>query len=58
VLTFHSGEDRRVKQAFQIGLQEGQYASIATEIIRPTRQETQINPRASSAKLRWAIRAG
>ena len=58
ILTFHSGEDRRVKQAFQIGLQDGQYASIATEIIRPTRQETQINPRASSAKLRWAIRAG
>ena len=57
ILTFHSGEDRRVKQAFQIGLQDGQYASIATEIIRPTRQETQINPRASSAKLRWAIRA-
>lgn len=57
ILTFHSGEDRRVKQAFQIGLQDGQYASIATAIIRPTRQETQINPRASSAKLRWAIRA-
>jgi 16S rRNA (cytosine1402-N4)-methyltransferase len=56
VLTFHSGEDRRVKQAFQIGLQEGQYSSIATEIIRPSREETQANPRASSAKLRWAIR--
>jgi 16S rRNA (cytosine1402-N4)-methyltransferase len=56
VLTFHSGEDRRVKQAFQIGLQEGLYSSIATEIIRPSREETQANPRASSAKLRWAIR--
>ena len=57
MLTFHSGEDRRVKRAFQIGLQEGVYSSIATEIIRPSREETQANPRASSAKLRWAIRA-
>ncbi len=57
MLTFHSGEDRRVKRALQIGLQEGVYSSIATEIIRPSREETQANPRASSAKLRWAIRA-
>lgn len=56
MLTFHSGEDRRVKRALQIGLQEGVYSSIATEIIRPSREETQANPRASSAKLRWAVR--
>ncbi|EEF62559.1 16S rRNA (cytosine(1402)-N(4))-methyltransferase RsmH [Pedosphaera parvula] len=57
ILTFHSGEDRRVKKAFQDGKRAGVYSSIAEEIIRPSREETRSNPRASSAKLRWAIRA-
>jgi 16S rRNA (cytosine1402-N4)-methyltransferase len=57
VLTFHSGEDRRVKQAFLEGQRSGLYASIAEQIIRPSRAELQANPRASSAKLRWAERA-
>jgi 16S rRNA (cytosine1402-N4)-methyltransferase len=57
ILTFHSGEDRRVKKAFQAGEHDGAYARIAHEVIRPTREEIHANPRASSAKLRWAIRA-
>jgi 16S rRNA (cytosine1402-N4)-methyltransferase len=56
ILTFHSGEDRRVKKAFQEGSRAGIYSSIADEVIRPSREETRSNPRASSAKLRWAIR--
>jgi 16S rRNA (cytosine1402-N4)-methyltransferase len=57
MLTFHSGEDRRVKKAFQAGFRAGVYASVATEVIRSTMEETRANRRASSAKLRWAVRA-
>ncbi len=57
ILTFHSGEDRRVKKAFQAGEQAGAYAQIAREVIRPNAEEIRSNPRSSSAKLRWAIRA-
>jgi 16S rRNA (cytosine1402-N4)-methyltransferase len=56
ILTFHSGEDRRVKLAFKNGLLEGLYASIATEVIRPSPQEQRANPRSKAAKLRFAIR--
>ncbi len=57
ILSFHSGEDRRVKAAFKRGLLEGVYASIATEPIRPSAEERRANPRSSSAKLRHAVRA-
>lgn len=56
ILTFHSGEDRRVKHAFQNGLRENRYSQIADTVQRPSRDEVHSNPRASSAKLRWAIR--
>ena len=56
ILTFHSGEDRRVKQALQLGLVAGNYSSIAQQVIRPSPEEIRSNPRASSAKLRWAVR--
>lgn len=57
ILTFHSGEDRRVKKAFEAGLREGVYADIAPEVVRPTPEERRTNPRSTPAKLRWAIRA-
>jgi 16S rRNA (cytosine1402-N4)-methyltransferase len=56
VLTFHSGEDRRVKKAFQAGERSGEYARISSEVIRPGADELRANPRSSSAKLRWAVR--
>ena len=55
VLTFHSGEDRRVKKAFQAGLREGVYSAIADEVVRASAEELRANPRAASAKLRWAV---
>ena len=58
LLTFHSGEDRRVKKAFQSGRHDGIYAAIADEVGRASAEEVRANPRASSAKLRWAVRAG
>ena len=57
VITFHSGEDRRVKKAFQAGARAGVYCDGANVVIRSTKDETFSNRRASAAKLRWAIRA-
>ena len=57
ILTFHSGEDRRVKKAFQAGYRAGVYSAVATEVIRSAKEETFANRRASAAKLRWAVRA-
>jgi 16S rRNA (cytosine1402-N4)-methyltransferase len=56
-LTFHSGEDRRVKKAFQAGLREGLYAEVARDVLRPSAVERYGNPRSAPAKLRWARRA-
>jgi 16S rRNA (cytosine1402-N4)-methyltransferase len=57
ILSFHSGEDRRVKKAFQSGERAGLYARVASDLIRPSAVERRANPRSSSAKLRWAVRA-
>jgi 16S rRNA (cytosine1402-N4)-methyltransferase len=57
ILTFHSGEDRRVKKAFAAGLQNGIYLDIAHEVVRPTAEEQRANPRSAPAKLRWARQA-
>lgn len=57
ILSFHSGEDRRVKKAFALGLQSGLYARVAPAPVLPTADECRANPRASCAKLRWAIRS-
>lgn len=57
VLTFHSGEDRRVKAAFKQGREQGIYSAIADDVLRPSAEEVRSNPRAGPAKLRWAIRA-
>lgn len=57
ILTFHSGEDRRVKKSFQHFFREGVYSEIAKEPIRPSAEECRANSRASCAKLRWAIKA-
>jgi len=57
ILSFHSGEDRRVKKAFQVGHRDGVYARVAPDPIRPSADERRVNPRSSSAKLRWAVQA-
>jgi 16S rRNA (cytosine1402-N4)-methyltransferase len=56
ILTFHSGEDRRVKKAFQQGFRDGIYAEVAPDPIRASPEERRSNPRSTSAKLRWARR--
>ena len=57
ILTFHSGEDRRVKASFKQGFQNGLYSSITQDVVRPSASERKSNSRSSSAKLRSAIRS-
>ena len=57
ILTFHSGEDRRVKKSFQSGERSGAYSDVAHEVLRPASEELRANPRSRSAKLRWARRS-
>jgi 16S rRNA (cytosine1402-N4)-methyltransferase len=57
ILTFHSGEDRRVKKSFEAGQRENLYSEIADEVIRPSATERNANPRSTSGKLRWARRS-
>jgi 16S rRNA (cytosine1402-N4)-methyltransferase len=57
ILTFHSGEDRRVKKAFAAGHEQGIYSDISYEVLRPSAEEQRANPRSAPAKLRWAMRS-
>jgi 16S rRNA (cytosine1402-N4)-methyltransferase len=57
IMSFHSGEDRLVKQAFRQGVRDGVYDCACDEVIRATAREIHDNPRSNSAKLRWAQRA-
>ncbi len=57
ILSFHSGEDRLVKKSFKRLFKEGVYKEISKEITRPTLEECNINRRARSTKMRWAIKA-
>ena len=57
ILSFHSGEDRRVKKSFQYFFREGTYLEVAPDPIRASAEECHSNPRARSAKFRWAIKA-
>lgn len=57
ILTFHSGEDRRVKQFMRAGIRDGVYSDMSAGTITAGPEERRLNPRSSSAKLRWIIRA-
>lgn len=57
ILTFHSGEDRRVKKAFLAGRRAGVYDAIAERPVRSSMEESRTNRRSRAAKLRWAVRA-
>ena len=57
IVSFHSGEDRLVKQSFRDAHRAGIYSEIADDPIIATPEEASKNPRSRSAKLRWARRA-
>jgi 16S rRNA (cytosine1402-N4)-methyltransferase len=56
IISFHSGEDRRIKAAFREGHALGIYSAVSPEPVRPSFAERTANPRARSAKMRWARR--
>jgi 16S rRNA (cytosine1402-N4)-methyltransferase len=56
IISFHSGEDRRVKAAFRDGLRAEIYSAVSDEPIRASYAERANNPRSRSAKLRWAMK--
>lgn len=52
VISFHSLEDRMVKQRFRHWQQEGQGEIVTKKPVRPALEERESNPRSRSAKLR------
>lgn len=56
IISFHSGEDRLVKRAFRDGERAGMYVEVTPEPVIASEAEIRENPRARSAKLRWAER--
>ena len=52
VISFHSLEDRRVKDAFRLGAQQGNYRVLTRKPVTASPQEVRRNPRSRSAKLR------
>lgn len=57
IITFHSGEDRRVKHAFRDQFRAGIYSADGRDPIIADAAEQRANPRSTSAKLRWARKA-
>jgi len=58
VISFHSTEDRLVKQAFRSLEQTGQASILTKKPIAPSDEETRRNPRSRSAKLRVIEKLG
>jgi 16S rRNA (cytosine1402-N4)-methyltransferase len=54
IISFHSLEDRLVKDAFREGLNKGQYKVLTKKPVTASEEEIDRNPRARSAKLRAA----
>jgi len=52
VISFHSLEDRIIKNYFNILVESGEGLLLTKENIAPTDQEVRVNPRSASAKLR------
>ena len=54
ILTYHSREDRIVKQAFREAERLGELKVLTKHVVRPGEEEERANPRSRSAKLRCA----
>jgi len=52
IISYHSLEDRRVKNAFRDGVKSGVYEALTKKPLRPALKETRTNPRSRSARLR------
>ena len=56
IISFHSLEDRIVKDALREGAKQGQYQLLTKKPVTATEEEIDRNPRSRSAKLRAAER--
>ena len=56
IISFQSGEDRLVKEAFAQGYEQGLYDRISEKPLTPRGKELHRNWRSASAKFRWARR--
>jgi 16S rRNA (cytosine1402-N4)-methyltransferase len=56
IISFHSLEDRLVKQALRAHVSAGRLGRVANRVVIATQGELDANPRASSAKMRWALK--
>jgi len=56
ILSYHSLEDRQVKQAFRRDAADGRLRILTKKVVRPGWGEVSANPRARSARLRAAER--
>jgi len=54
ILTYHSREDRMVKEAFREAERQGRLKVLTKHVLRPGEAELRANPRSRSAKLRCA----
>ena len=57
VISYHSLEDRPVKERFRELVRGGGYAAISRKVIKPSAAETSRNPRARSARIRCVERS-
>ncbi len=53
IISFHSGEDRLVKQAFRSWHEAGLFEDVGNGPITPAADERRNNPRSTAARLRW-----
>ena len=58
VLSYHSLEDRLVKEAFRQRGKEGLFLAQPAGLLRPSETEVSSNPRSRSARLRAVVRPG
>ena len=58
MLSYHSLEDRPVKQCFQRLAREGTLKILTKKVIQASDAEIAVNPRARSAKMRVAEKTG
>ncbi len=56
ILTYHSREDRIVKEAFREAERQSELKVLTKHVVRPSEEEERANPRSRSAKLRCAER--
>jgi 16S rRNA (cytosine1402-N4)-methyltransferase len=57
MISYHSLEDRPVKERFRDLVSSGDYAAITRKVIKPSSSETSRNPRSRSARIRCIERS-